>query len=246
MTFTAIPDDSARLIRLDVAGLTTPVVVTADAGGSPYPVRDAQPVAPGVTSVDDREAPFGVVILYTATDGAGGLHYASATLNVDTPRLDSPGLASLGVDIAIVSDTPPEWAGGSVVHPIVGRRDPVVTAQPMRLRSGELQVSVAGLGDVAAVLSVCADGMPVLLRTPCGSLFRDGWLAVTGATESAPNPRHPSRTLTLSYVECGRPSGGSAGRLPWTYGDVVTEHGTYAEVRAAYVRYADLAAGPPP
>lgn len=246
MTFTAIPDAAAAVVRLDVSGLPAPVVVTADAGGRDYPVRDANPTAPGVTAVNDREAPFGVPILYTATDSGGVIHYATATLDGTAPRLDHAGIASLGVSVRIVSDSPPEWAGASAVHDVIGRRDPIVTAQPMRLRSGTLTLAADSITDVAALVALLADGSPVLLRTPCASLFRDGWLSVSAVREDAPNPRHPFRTVALAYRECGRPSGGSAGSLPWTYGDVLTEHGTYAEVRDAYARYADLAAGPTP
>lgn len=246
--FTATPDPETASVRLDLAALPTPVYVTRSAGGAaPVPVRDAGPLAAGAVEVSDREAPFGVPLVYTATYGPSGeVVTASARLDVDRPRLEHPGLASLGMWVDIVDDTPPEWVGASVVHEVIGRTFPLATGQPMRARAGVLALAVAGPTEVDRVRTVFSAGLPVLLRVTRRDRFRDGWLTALRVRDAHRSGLSASRVLEVEYAETARPLGPSRSTPGWTVAAVAAAYGTVAEVREAYSTVAGLAAGPVP
>lgn len=254
MIVTATPHPDRALVTVALApdagahaAIAYPVVVTRSAaGGPPVPVRNGDPMPDGADQLDDLEAPFGVPLLYRATDNAGQVFTAAAQLDSDRPRLDHPGLQSLGVWARIVDDQPPAWESGTAVHQIIGRRDPITVAQPLRTRAGTLTLAVADLPELDQLLALLASGLPVLLRTPCSDLFRDGWLAVTQVADAHTSARAPQRAVELQYVEVARPQGPSQGTPGWVYRDAATLFGTYAELDAAFGTYAELAAGPIP
>jgi hypothetical protein len=243
---TATPDPDTASVRLDFPGMAAPIVITRSAaGGEAVPVRDADPAAAGVESLSDREAPFGLPLVYTATYGPNGdVATASALLESTRPRLEHPGIASLGLWVDIVDDTPPEWAGASIVHEVIGRTYPLTTAQPMRARSGTLTLSVDGPAGVDQVLEVLSTGLPVLLRVTRRDRFRDGWITATAVRDAHTSGLQAGRALEIDYLETARPIGPSRGTPGWSVAAVAATYGTVAEVRETYDYVATLAAGP--
>jgi hypothetical protein len=245
MPLTVTPQPSLGYVTVDVAGLAEPVVVTRQTpGGNAVPVRNADPFPTGVTAVQDRECPFGVPVTYTATYGTSSTTTASTQLDSTQARLEHPGQSALGKWVRVIDDTPPAWESPSVVHNIIGRTDPIVTAQTLRARSGTLRLWCESLTEANEVLQVFQSGYPALLRTPQPQLLRDGWLAPIRITDTHTATDRAARILEVEYQVVGRPPGASVGQAVWRWQDTVTEYGTWAILRASQPTWSLAVAGP--
>lgn len=245
MPLTVTPNPSAGTVLVDVTGLAEPVVVTRQTpGGAAVPVRNGDPFPTGVTTATDRECPFQTPVTYTATYGTSSTTTASTQLNSTAARLEHPGQAALGVWVRVIDDTPPVWESPSVVHPIIGRTDPLVTAQTLRARSGTLRLWCDTVAHANEILQVFQSGYPALLRTPQPQLLRDGWLAPIRITDTHAANDRAARILEVEYQVVGRPPGAAVGQAVWRWQDTVTEYGTWAILRASQPTWALAVAGP--
>jgi hypothetical protein len=246
MPLTVTPQPTLGYVTVDVSGLTGTIVVSRSTpGGAAVPVRNGDPFGAGVTSVQDRECPFGVPVTYTATYATSSTATASTQLNATAARLEHPGLSALGKWVQVVSDTPPTWEAASAVHKIIGRTYPLVTAQTMTARNGTLRLYCDNLAEVNEVIGLAQSGLPVLLRTPQPGLLRDGWIAVQSVSEDATYPYREGRFVEVAYQVAERPGGAAAGAAVWRWQDLTTENATWAEAKNAYPTWALAVAGPP-
>jgi hypothetical protein len=245
MPLTVTPQPSLGYVTVDVTGLTGTIVVTRQTpGGAAVPVRNMEPVGAGVTAVNDRECPFGVPVTYTATYGTSSTATAATQLDATQARLEHPGQSALGKWVRIIADTPPVWESPSVVHNIINRPDPLVTAQTLRARSGTLRLWCATQAEANEVLQLFQSGYPVLVRTPQPRLLRDGWLAPVRITDAHERADLEPRIIEVEYQVVGRPIGDSVGQAVWRWQDQTTEYGTWAILRNAYPTWSLAVAGP--
>lgn len=247
MPLTVTPQPALGYVTVDVTGLTGTIVVTRQTpGGSAVPVRNLDPAAAGVTAVNDRECPFGVPVTYTATYATSSTATATTQLNATQARLEHPGQAALGKWVRVIDDTPPTWESPAVVHYIIGRSDPIVTAQTIRARTGTLRLWCETLGEANEILQLFQSGYPALLRTPQPQLLRDGWLAPLTITDTHAANDRQARIIEVEYQVVGRPPGASVGRAVWRWQDTVTQYGTWAVLRASHPTWSLAVAGPVP
>jgi hypothetical protein len=246
MPLTVTPQPALGYVTVDITGLTGPVTVTRQTpGGNAIPVRNLEPAGSGVTAVNDRECPFGVPVTYSASH-AGGVATAATQLDSTQARLEHPGLSTLGRWVQVISDAPPEWVSPSVVHPIVGRADPIVTAQTLTARTGTLTVWCDTQTEVNELILLVQSGLPVLLRSPQPTLVRDGWLAVSGVRDAHTAQDRQQRRVELTYQQVGRPQGPSQGTVNYSWQGAVAGYGSWATVKAAFPTWSAFAAGPVP
>jgi len=246
---TATPDHAAGDVTVTGSGLGAGPVTVSRIGrdGRGVPVRGAVslPIVGGALTVLDYECPLGVPVSYRVTEPDGTLtDSAPLTLATAHPILSHPGIVGARVPLRIVRDDAGADAR-TVLFEVIGRADPVPSAAPMGSGSGSLTVLVDSVPAADALAWILADGWPVLLRTPCGDLFRDGWLAVTRSGESAPNPGRGSRTVTLDYRRVARPADAPYATRPWRLADVDDAFATLADVDGAYATLADVDRGMP-
>lgn len=246
MPFAVTPYPTAGYVTVEVSGLTGTIIVTRQTPGGPaIPVRNMDPVPAGVGSVNDRECPFGVPVTYVVTYATSSTASLSTQLNATQARLEHPGQSALGKWVQVLSDTPPQWESPSQVHNVIGRTDPLVTAQTMRARSGVLRLWCDTQAEVNEVIQLFQSGEPCLLRTPQPSLLRDGWLAARRITDVHTAAERPARPLEVEYQVVGRPTGTAAGTAIWRWQEVTTTYGTWSTVRNGYTTWSKLVAGPP-
>lgn len=247
MPLTVTPQPTLGYVTVDVTGLTGTIVVTRQTpGGAAVPVRNMDPVGAGVTSVNDRECPFGVPVTYTATYATSSTTTVATQLDSTAARLEHPGQAALGKWVQVLDDTPPSWESPSAVHDVINRADPIVTAQTMRSRSGTLRLWCDNQAEVNEILQVFQSGLPVLLRTPQPALLRDGWLAPLRVTDAHTTATREGRPVEVEYRMATRPVGASIGTAGWRWTDAVTSYGTWAVHRSSFATWALAAAGPTP
>lgn len=245
MPLTVTPNPSGGYVTVDVSGLTGTITVNRQTPGGPsIPVRNMDPVGVGVTSVNDRECPFNTPVVYTASYGTSSTATASATLTATQARLEHPGFSALGVWCRVVDDTPPEWESPSVVHAIIGRTEPVVTAQTMRARSGVLRLAVDGTGGLNQLLGLWQSGLPVLLRVPNPSLLRDGWLAAARVTDAHTRATSTERMIDVEYQVAARPVGNATDSPAYTWQAAVSGLPSWSSAKATYTTWTLLVAGP--
>jgi hypothetical protein len=245
MPLTVTPQPTLGYVTVDVTGLTGTIVVSRQTpGGAAVPVRNMDPVGSGVTSVDDRECPFGVPVTYTATYATSSTTTASTQLNSTAARLEHPGLSALGKWVQVVSDSPPAWESPTVVHKIIGRTDPLVTAQTLTARAGTMRLWCDTQAEVNEIVQLFQSGVPVLLRVPANGLLRDGWLAGLTITDAHEEQSLPGRMVDVAYQVVGRPTGAAAGTQGWSWQGLTAANGTWASLRNAYATWTLAAAGP--
>ena len=246
MPLTATPQPALGYVTVDVSGLTGTIVVSRQTPGGPAtPVRNMDPVPAGTTAVNDRECPFGVPVTYTATYATSSTATASTQLDSTAARLEHPGLSTLGKWVQVISDTPPEWESPSVVHKIIGRADPIITAQTLTARSGTLRLWCDTQAEVNEVIQLFQSGLPVLLRTPQPTLLRDGWLAASRISDAHTAADRQQRALEVQYQIAARPTGAAQGTQGWSWSALTAANGTWGSLKTAYSTWSLAAAGPP-
>jgi hypothetical protein len=246
MPLTVTPQPTLGYVTVDVTGLTGTIVVSRQTPGGPAtPVRNMEPVGAGVTAVNDRECPFGVPVTYTATYATSSTATANTQLNSPAARLEHPGLSALGKWVEVVSDSPPAWESPTVIHKVIGRTDPLVTAQTITARAGTLRLWCDTQAEVNEVIQLFQSGLPVLLRVPANGLLRDGWLAGTSISDAFENQALPGRMVDVAYQVAGRPTGAATGTQGWSWQGLTAGNATWATLRNAYTTWALAAAGPP-
>jgi hypothetical protein len=197
-------------------GLTDGSYVAGDSTGGVWtgsPALSTSVVTP-VLTVSDGEAPFDVALTYelhNPTVTGGRVKSTPVVLpSTDTSWLTHP--ATPATPVAVTPTVTPVLtrALDQAVFRVLGRKNPVVVSAANRIGpTGTISLATATFAERDALLSLFADGSPVLLRTPAAYGYGYGrWLALSDLTED-PGPLAPwqqGRVLTATFQQVDAPA----------------------------------------
>ncbi|MFF7365613.1 hypothetical protein [Streptomyces sp. NPDC008125] len=252
----AVDYTAATTPLADVADVRQVRITRTDPGGSPAPVRSADPAwaIEGVGTAYDHELPLGVAVVYTATplyaDGSEG-PASSLAVTVPAPEpgedrdlwiksLDDPGLSAR---VMIV-----EWSGATSA----GRQDAAdVAGSPYR----QLAYDEHGAEVVQVTVDVppeLVDRMRALLRSGVllaqvrpGYLQPDAYFVPGDITGPSPTGRLGSSEgfrFGFTIEPLARPdTAGQSLRMPgWSWDRLAEQFATWDAVAASYPTWAAL------
>lgn len=152
-----------------------------------------------------------------------------------------------GVNVSPESMATATRGSNAVLLQPVGRTGSVVISEGARpRRAWSLVLLTHRLEDLASVYALLDDEQVLLLRSPASWTWGhpDGWWAVGESSEEriAGHVLAPDREITLPLSPAEEPV--VMQQPAWSYGDVVTNYATYAEVASAFATYSDLLVGP--
>lgn len=151
--------------------------------------------------------------------------------------------SNVAIDTAQQTDHPQP---SSVFSPPGRTRSVVYPLGPRRVGSWTLGLNVADLSGRDAILSMLADGAPLLLRSPDWDWdLPDDWYAVGDVTQNriAAPLLQPYRHLTLPLTPVSSPP---VSLVPeFTFGDLLLAAPTFADVLAMYPTFLDVLTGSP-
>jgi hypothetical protein len=246
LTATAGISAYAHYVELFADGGTAPYTWEAfPTGADPYTVPATTSDPTGRVTVDGY-APLGRDVLYRVTDATG------ATAEPPIMNVPDPGapVLSHATDptrwqlVAVADQLPNEWAARSVWFDVLDRRDPFVATAPLRLRNGDVVLYLPDLAARGPLLDLLADGVPLLLRSPCTAAVDDVVMLVTGVREelAVPDRKAGARLVTLTYQAVTRDLGPYLPDPTWTWADLVadTRLPTWAQVPPSFATWADV------
>lgn len=249
-TFTATNDAANGRVQLSLnwTAMTSASVSRTDPDGSINPVRSGNPAAlvAGLWTDFDYEAPVGVTAHYTAVSNTGATLTAAAGVT-DTPYgqvwLKHPGKPALNMQVAISMpglDSITRTARREVLA-IVNRANPVVLAMPRAGRSATITVMVPDFATEQTLLSMLADGQPLLIQPPLVSNLGNIYLSIAdvGVTPH-PDMGNGYRDYALPFDEVDPPAGAASGGANNSYAVLLASWASYATIVASGHRYSDL------
>lgn len=254
LTVTTQPDNSPPRVRIDVdditGSLTSATVTRLDPDGRWREVRtiDGNPLSlsNGSGTVFDNECPYGVPVTYT-TDATGSPS-VNAYLDVPSVWLVHPGIPSLSISItpARGSFTKRTRTITRGVFRPMGRKYPITVTDGVRhSRDTNLNILCDGPTTEAALEALLADGSPLLLNIPPsrGWNFSTCYVSVGDVDQDMGTDMVIGdwSTLTLPIQVVDRPAGGT--RSSWTMGNIRDNFATMADIKAAFPKMRDIAAG---
>jgi hypothetical protein len=204
----------------------------------------AEVVVGSTQEAEDRFAPLGVPLRYLWTTQEGVEAAAEVTVTADGPVLSSAYRPGAAVETRIVSQQPVTWQGRSIAHPVLSRRDPLVTIQPPEYHSATLRLWTSGRDATDTLLTLLNTGEPLILRTPCTAAVRDAVILPTRWTEDLVAASKPSgeRWVDIEYQAVTAEPSAWPDEHEWTwealaavpslttYNDLMQQFGTWALV----------------
>jgi hypothetical protein len=247
LTITARPDAPAYAVRLTVTGAAgAPFTVTAEpVGGTAYAVRLIGDPVTDPADVTDFEAPFGVAIRYTVNVSGVTANVLADPLEASGVVLSSTMRAGSARPVTLVADQPHDWTARSAWFDVIGRRDPLVTVDTMRYRSGVWEFRAGNRAARAALLDLIVSGEPLLLRSGCPDDVDDAIALPLRASEDPVVGNRGPRLFRVEYQAVTRTVGPYAGASAWTFAHVADYADTFTDLAAAFVSFRDLSLGPP-
>lgn len=195
----------------------------------------------------DRWAPLNTRLRYYWTDDDGVWEAPEVVVASDTPVLSS-SLYGGAVRVAVFKQAPMRFEGGSVVHDIIGRSDPLVAVQPAKYPTGTLRLHLPDRSARLDLLSLLADNDPLILRATCTDAVDDMTFVARGWSDPLLAESDPSggRWLDIDYRAVSNAP--MAFREPpiWTWETVEATYATWAEFEDAFESWADAEYGPAP
>jgi hypothetical protein len=248
VTITAEPVPARWAVALTVAGQgNAAVAIEAEpVGRAAYPVRLIGDPSGDPLTADDYEAPFGVPIRYRVyVAGQLAASVLAEPVDVGACVLSSTNRPASALPVSIVSALPNEWQTRSTFFDVIGRRDPLVSVDVARYRSGEWGIYVRGNAARAALLELLTPGHPLLMRS--GSEFVDDVIALPLTWVEDPHlDETGGRVVTVRWQAVTRTLGPYRGLAEWSYAILANDPTlpTYAALLPAFATYRDLYAGP--
>lgn len=231
---------------LTITGHVGAVVITATPDiGPAYTVRQTGTGSPDPLAVIDYEVPLRTRVYYSVVDSADNV--ATAVLSevpVDGCVLSSTFSPGNSARVRVVEDAPHSLEARSAWFDVIGRRDPLVSVDVMRYRSGRLTFYVLGNAQRSAVLGLMFPGDPLLLRTSFPERVDDVIFLPLNVDEDPLVDNTGGRTIAVDYQAVTRPIGPHPGSTVWTYTALEAFVDTYLEVLSAFPDYASLVLGP--
>jgi hypothetical protein len=231
---------------LTVTGHDGAVTITATPDRGPvYVVRQTGTGSPDPLVVVDYEVPLRTRVYYSVVDSANNV--ATAVLvevPVDGCVLSSTFTPTNSARVRVVEDAPHSLEARSAWFDVIGRRDPLVSVDVMRYRSGRLTFYVRGNAQRSGVLSLMYPGDPLLLRTSFPERVDDVIFLPLNVDEDPVVDNTGGRTIAVEYQAVTRPIGPHPGSTLWTYLALEAFVDTYVEVLSAFPDYASLVLGP--
>lgn len=248
LTATPQPAASPPSVRLDITGVpaATVTVYRVDALGNRTPVRSADPatLTGGAWVGFDYEAPFGALVSYVADDGAGNLYTAGPVeLDVQTPWLIHPGIASLSMSITVAKVGDRTRTVNRGVHQPLGRATPIPITDGVRhAPTFDLTVRTTGVTEEDALLNLLADAETLLLQINYSGVDRViyDWVSIGDVGDSYLVDWLGSQwdVWTLPCTVTDAPAGELQTQRTWA--QLVAEFDTWADVVAAYASWRDV------
>lgn len=245
-------------VKLDVTDIGTPnlfavTVTRLDPDGRVVPVRtaDGNPLtlttsgANRVGLLYDYEMPYGSVVTYS-TEESPSTTSAEVTVAETRTWLIHPGVPAISVPVTISSlSARARRVQRGVLYPL-GRSTPVVQTGGVRQSAEyDLQLFTSTDDERAGINTLIADAGTLLLNVPSTNRWGVSaeYVSVGDIAENrvARFVGNPFRTWDLPCTVVDRPSGGTQAQR--VYSDLLV-YATYADLKAAYVDYAALLAGP--
>jgi len=218
-------------------------------------VRDSE-TTPDIGDVTwigyDYEAPYGTAVTYQVIVFASGASVASATSSTTTVNETSawlvhPGDPSLSVELLGLRQIGARKRQiTQSVQRVLGRPDPVVTADARSGVESSLSVGTSTLAQSSALADLIADGTPLLLNIPASLLWgvTYEWVALGDAEEARVVPQvgaRPHRLHSISYLVVARPEGDLTPQRTWA--DVVSESASWTALMSARATWANVLTG---
>lgn len=218
-------------------------------------VRDSE-TTPDIGDVTwigyDYEAPYGTAVTYQVVVFASGASVASATSSTTTVNETSawlvhPGDPSLSVELLGLRQIGARKRQiTQSVQRVLGRADPVVTADARSGVESSLSIGTSTLAQSSALADLIADGTPLLLNIPASLLWgvTYEWVALGDAEEARVVPQvgaRPHRLHTIPYFVVSRPEGDLAPQRTWA--DVVSESASWTALASARATWANVLTG---
>lgn len=246
LAVTAVVTDPGRRVVLTVTGAAGPVSAVAyPATGASYTVRTPWSTSGASKVGQDGDVPLGVDTTYVVTDGTSSATSPVVRADSAVPILADATTPSLAVAVTVVDQLPNGWEARSVWWDVLGSRAPFASIAPLRFRNGELVLRCADRDERESIVALLATGVPFTLRTPCGDAVDDVIGLPSNVVEELVDEawKNGPRLLRIAYQAIARELGPFLGNPARTYGDLVTEEGTYALLLADHTRYADVLSG---
>lgn len=205
----------------------------------------------GVYTVDDFEHSLIGNVKYTAvvTTPGGADQTGSKMVNVDGLWTDSfiaPAvLPRLGSSARIVESYGAESPTSSVIHDVIGRRDPLVAIGIQRLRRGTMRVWATDYAHAQDIVQTAGRGHILFWRQPDHPGL--DMYFVAGAANVGP---YDARTETrrwfvdLPYTEVKSPDSPLLGTIAWNFAASTDRNGTFFDSLDEFTTFADLLIGP--
>ena len=93
------------------------------------------------------------------------------------------------------------------VHPVLGRRDPIVVSDVLQMESGTLAFLATDIEKADKLLEILQPGEPIVYRTPCTPVTRDKVFVVTGAVKEAlVDKKRTLRVITVPFQAVAWPN----------------------------------------
>jgi hypothetical protein len=209
--------------------------------------------ASGLVQHVDPEAPFGEVS-YSVESG-GALVARSNTVTV--PELEGQARSLLRVvlrpdvqwlPVIVAAQLDLAHASRSAVFPVIGRPDPVFSADVRQMLSGSLVFMVKGVEGADRLVGILRDGIPLLLRTPCRHLIRDMTFVALGVTEARVLGKSGWREVVVDFQQVAWPDGLTETPVAssWTYAGLLAAEASFATAAVSWPDYLDLVLRPVP
>lgn len=244
------------LLTIDTTGYVGDTLAIYRVEGSESTiVRDSE-TTPDIADVTwigyDYEAPYGTAVTYQVVVFASGASVASATSSTTTVNETSawlvhPGDPSLSVELLGLRQIGARKRQiTQSVQRVLGRADPVVTADARSGVESSLSIGTSTLAQSSALADLIADGTPLLLNIPASLLWgvTYEWVALGDAEEARVVPQvgaRPHRLHTIPYFVVSRPEGDLAPQRTWA--DVISESSSWTDVLTTRATWANVFTG---
>lgn len=253
---TATADTPNSRISLAVTGATgsTGYIRRNNPDGTANTVRNGEPATftAGAWSDYDYETPMDLAVSYQVLSSDQTTVQAtssSVTLaSSDKTWLKDPTVPALNfvLKVSDMGDLTRDLPTG--IFWVAGRRYPVVTTGQRFVPSGDLVAYTESFAERQAMLNILSSGRVLQLSTPDGYGLGAYYVAVGSVTEHRQTRMadNPVRLWTLPLTVTDRPAYVSSAASGNTYGDVLTNYVTYADVTRIKATYNDLLASVAP
>lgn len=244
LALTAKPDVAAVLIEITGAPAGALTILRVDDNGTgTVRLQDGQLPAGGSLTIFDYEAALNGLVSYSVTDSASVVTNGNVTTAVPTPFLVAPILPHYRQSLTAVIDYEANQDTSTTVHWVIDRKDPLVTAGPLRFRTGTLEMYCEDYAKAEAVRQVASNGEVLLFRNP-DYLGMDMYL-IPQRVSTRPKIMEtvPRRwAITIDYVEVKIPSGPVLSGT-WNFNEIAAI-GNFNAILALFPTFNDLVAGP--